>query len=176
MREETGVPAGSGTIEVDGVRLAVAREGGGPAVVCLHAIGHGARDFEDFACAMRERFEVIRLDWPGQGRSQPDSRPPAAARYAELLAGVLDRMNIASPIVIGNSIGGAAAIRFASIRPVRALVLCNPGGLIPVGRLATRACNLFAAFFAQGDCVAINPRHEVASSCDRPVNSGVFSL
>ena len=34
---------------VDGVRLAVAREGKGPPVICLHAIGHGGGDYEAFA-------------------------------------------------------------------------------------------------------------------------------
>jgi pimeloyl-ACP methyl ester carboxylesterase len=74
-REEAGVPADSSEIEVDGVRLAVARDGQGLAVVCLHAIGHGGGDFADFASAVKDRFEVIRIDWPGQGRSGPDPKP-----------------------------------------------------------------------------------------------------
>ena len=64
FRYRIGVPADSPEIEVDGVRIAVAREGRGPAVVCLHAIGHGGRDFEAFAAAVRDSFEVIRLAAP----------------------------------------------------------------------------------------------------------------
>src|ERR1700730_13093235 len=45
-RYETGVPAGSLELLVDGVRLAVARDGKGPQVICLHAIGHGGGDYE----------------------------------------------------------------------------------------------------------------------------------
>jgi len=62
-------------VEIDGVRLAVTREGRGPPVVCLHAIGHDGGDFEAFAEAMKARFEIIRIDWPGQGRSGPDAHP-----------------------------------------------------------------------------------------------------
>src|SRR5476651_1725578 len=103
-RADVGVPRGSAQIEVDGVRLAVAREGLGPAVVCLHAIGHGGRDFEAFTDAMKSRFEIIRIDWPGQGRSGDDLHHPAsAARYVELLAGVLARLDVERPIIIGNS-------------------------------------------------------------------------
>ncbi len=79
-RENIGVPAGSMELEVDGVRLAVAREGHGPALVCLHAIGHGGGDFDAFASAVKNRYEVIRIDWPSQGRSGPTrsrSRPRA---------------------------------------------------------------------------------------------------
>jgi len=150
-REEAGVPADSSEIELDGVRLAVARDGQGPAVVCLHAIGHGGGDFADFASAVKDRFEVIRIDWPGQGRSGPDPKPLSPARYAELLGGVLDQLKIESPIIIGNSIGGAAAIIHAQDHPVRALVLCDTGGLVPVSRLSRAFCGAFARFFAGGE-------------------------
>src|SRR5258705_1899899 len=132
FRYELGVPPGSPEVVVDGVRLAVARSGRGPAVVCLHAIGHGGRDFEAFAAAVEKRFEVIRVDWPGQGRSGPDTGQPAAARYAELLAGLLAELHVSNPIIIGNSIGGATAIVYAGKHPVRALVLCDPGGIFEV--------------------------------------------
>lgn len=150
-REEAGVPADSSEIELDGVRLAVARDGQGPAVVCLHAIGHGGGDFADFASAVKDRFEVIRIDWPGQGRSGPDPKPLSPARYAGLLGGVLDQLKIESPIIIGNSIGGAAAIIHAQDHPVRALVLCDTGGLVPVSRVSRAFCGAFARFFAGGE-------------------------
>src|SRR5438105_2699741 len=104
LRQDLGVPMGSPEITVDGVRLAVAREGQGQAVVCLHAIGHGGRDFDAFTAAVKDRFEVIRVDWPDQGRSGPDVKAPTAARYAELLAGVLTQLRVERPIIIGNSI------------------------------------------------------------------------
>ncbi|WP_394761407.1 alpha/beta fold hydrolase [Phenylobacterium sp.] len=137
-------------IEVDGVRLAVVREGHGPAVVCLHAIGHDGRDFEAFSAAMRARFEIIRIDWPGQGRSGPDARPASAARYADLLAGALAKLGVSDPILLGNSIGAAAAIIHASRAPVRALVLCDAGGLVAVNGTVRAFTGAFVRFFQAG--------------------------
>ncbi|HEX7761157.1 MAG TPA: alpha/beta hydrolase [Caulobacteraceae bacterium] len=156
LRAETGVAAGSPTIEVDGVTLAYDRQGAGPPVVCVSAISHGARDFDALAQRIGQRFEVIRLDWPGHGRSGDDAQPASAARYGALLAGALDQLGVSEPILIGNSIGGAASITAASIlaakgRPVRALVLCDSGGLGPVDATITRFCNAFAGFFAAGE-------------------------
>ncbi|MEY9237259.1 pimeloyl-ACP methyl ester carboxylesterase [Bradyrhizobium japonicum] len=151
LRAQIGVPADSAMIEIDGVQLAVARDGSGPAVVCLHAIGHGGRDFEAFTEAMRGQFEIIRIDWPAQGRSGPDPHHSASAlRYAELLAGILSKLGIVRPIILGNSIGGAAAMIYASRAPVRALVLCDPGGLVAVNGFARAFCGCLASFFRAG--------------------------
>jgi pimeloyl-ACP methyl ester carboxylesterase len=150
FRSDVGVPAGSLEVWVDGVRLAVAREGAGPPVVCLHAIGHGGRDFGAFAAAVRGRFEVIRIDWPNQGRSGTDTKPTTPRRYAELLRGVVVQLKLDDPIIVGCSIGGAAAINYASRYPAKALVLANSGGLIEVTKGARRACLLFARIFAAG--------------------------
>jgi pimeloyl-ACP methyl ester carboxylesterase len=149
-RAEVGVPERSTVIDVDGVKLAIAREGCGPAVVCLHAIGQGGRDFEAFTEAMKSRFEIIRIDWPGQGRSGDDHHPFSTRRYADLLAGVLTRLNVERPIIIGNSIGGAAAIIYASREPVRGLVLCDSAGLVPVSWLVRTICGAFVKFFRAG--------------------------
>jgi pimeloyl-ACP methyl ester carboxylesterase len=149
-RHEAGVPAGSLELLVDGVRLAVAREGKGLPVVCLHAIGHGGGDFEAFTAAMRDRFEIVRIDWPAQGRSGPDNKAATPARYAELLRGVVEQLRLDTPIIIGCSIGGAIAIKYASEHPVRALVLANAGGLVELTRSLQRACLFFASIFAAG--------------------------
>jgi 4,5:9,10-diseco-3-hydroxy-5,9,17-trioxoandrosta-1(10),2-diene-4-oate hydrolase len=156
LRFETGVPAGSPTVTVDGVSLAYDRQGAGPPVVCLSAIQHGARDFDALAAKIGQRFEVIRLDWPGHGRSGDDTQPASAARYGQLLAGALEQLEIRDPILVGNSIGGAAAVHAATRRaadgsPVRAVVLCDSGGLVAVNDTARRFCGVFARFFAAGE-------------------------
>lgn len=149
-RFAVGVPEGSPVFEVDGVRLAVAREGSGPPLVCLHAVGHGGGDFAAIAAALRDRFEVIRVDWPGQGRSEPDHRPASAQRYGELLSILLPRLGVESPVIIGNSIGGAAALVFAVAHPVRSLVLCDSGGLLAVNGMVRTFCGLLARLFEAG--------------------------
>ena len=147
-----GVEGTGRELPVDGARLAYDDEGSGPVVLCTHAVGHGAGDFARFRARHRHRFRVIALDWPGQGRSPADRVPPGAGRYGELLVGVLDALDLERVILLGNSIGGAAALRAAAARPerVRGVVACNPGGLVAHGlrkRLFTAAV---AAFFARG--------------------------
>jgi len=137
---------------VDGVRLAYDDVGRGPTVVCLHAIGHGASDFARLAGRLADRHRVLALDWPGQGWSDPDRSPPSARRYAELLAGVLAALDAGPIVLVGNSIGGAAAIEYAARHPaqVRGLVLANPGGLDAFDVVKRVACGMMARFFRAG--------------------------
>lgn len=138
--------------DVAGTRLAFARRGRGPRVVCLHATGHGARDYEAFAERVGDAFEVIAVDWPGQGRSPREATPASAPRYATLLTALLETLGGGPAIVIGCSIGGAAAIEAAAKRPdlVRALVVCNSGGLVAIDAPSRVAIGLLQRFFAAG--------------------------
>lgn len=139
-------------VEAGPARLAVKRWGAGQPVVCLHAIGHGADDFAPFAARVGEGFEVVAIDWPGQGDSPHDGGPVTAAHYADLVEAALPQLCKGPAIFIGNSIGGAAAITLAARRPeaVRALVICNSGGLAPVGMVEKWAIGALAAFFQAG--------------------------
>ena len=138
--------------DVAGTRLAVARRGRGPLVVCLHATGHGARDYEAFADRVGDAFEVLAVDWPGQGRSPRETTPASAPHYAALLTTLLEKLGGGPAIVIGCSIGGAAAIEAAAKRPdlVRALVVCNAGGLAAIDAPSRLAIGAMHRFFAAG--------------------------
>ncbi len=138
-------------VVADGVSLAVHRIGRGAPVVCLTALGHDARDFDGLAERIADRFEIICIEWPGHGESADDHQPVGAGRYGDLLVETLDQLAPGSPILIGNSIGGAAAIHYASRRPIRGLVLCNSGGLVAVTPLVQRFCRVLQRFFAAGE-------------------------
>jgi 4,5:9,10-diseco-3-hydroxy-5,9,17-trioxoandrosta-1(10),2-diene-4-oate hydrolase len=137
---------------VDGVTLAFDDVGSGPPVVCLHAIGHGASDFRALGRRLADRHRVIALDWPEHGHSSDDPHPPCAERYETMLAGLLDALGLDQVVLVGNSIGGAAALRYAAAHPerVRGLVLENPGGLDPGTGIAPVAIGAMARFFAAG--------------------------
>jgi 4,5:9,10-diseco-3-hydroxy-5,9,17-trioxoandrosta-1(10),2-diene-4-oate hydrolase len=118
---------------------APAQVGGGPgdagAVVLLHGGGPGASAWSNFGRNMpvlAERFRTVMMDLPGYGQSA--ARPVTGHFFtvaAEALAELLDELGIDKVHLIGNSLGGGTAIRFALNYPRRAgrLVLMGPGGL-----------------------------------------------
>jgi 4,5:9,10-diseco-3-hydroxy-5,9,17-trioxoandrosta-1(10),2-diene-4-oate hydrolase len=151
-REALGAIPPHKEIDIDGVKLAYNDDGAGPVILCLHAIGHGASDFARVSQVLRNRYRVIALDWPGQGRSGPDNEAASAGRYAELLEKFITALQLDRIVILGNSIGGAAAIRYTAdnLQHVRGLVLCNPGGLDKGGRAAVIFCRMMARFFGAG--------------------------
>lgn len=152
MRAATGAWDPVEWHDAAGARVAIARKGRGPVLVCLHATGHGARDFEPLAERVGDAFEVIAVDWPGQGLSPRDTEPPSAWRYAAILEALLPQVADGPVVVVGCSIGGAAAMELALRRPdlVRGLVLCDPGGLVALDRPTRAAIGAMSAFFAAG--------------------------
>jgi 4,5:9,10-diseco-3-hydroxy-5,9,17-trioxoandrosta-1(10),2-diene-4-oate hydrolase len=106
-----------------------------PPVVLLHGGGPGASGWSNFGRNLpvfAGRFRTLLVDQPGFGRSD---KPPVKGQYftfaAEALAGLLDELGIERVQLVGNSLGGGTAVRFALRFPERAgrLVLMAPGGL-----------------------------------------------
>jgi 4,5:9,10-diseco-3-hydroxy-5,9,17-trioxoandrosta-1(10),2-diene-4-oate hydrolase len=104
-------------------------------VVLLHGGGPGASSWSNFGRNMpviAKRFRAVMMDLPGYGQSA--ARPITGHFFtvaADALAGLLDELSIGKVHLIGNSLGGGAALRFALQYPDRAsrLVLMGPGGL-----------------------------------------------
>ncbi|MFG1924402.1 4,5:9,10-diseco-3-hydroxy-5,9,17-trioxoandrosta-1(10),2-diene-4-oate hydrolase [Cryptosporangium sp. NPDC048952] len=106
-----------------------------PPLVLLHGGGPGAsawsnfgRNFEVFSKSTR----VLAVDMPGFGRSGKRAEHPQYFTYAAgVLAELLDQLDIQEVDLVGNSLGGGVATRFALTHPERArrLVLMAPGGL-----------------------------------------------
>ena len=143
------------TVTVDGIAIAVhdsAPKPDLPVVVCLHAIGHGGADFVRFQDALAGEYRVVTIDWPGHGASGQDTRLASAARYADLLQRLVEALGLERFVLLGNSIGGAAAVRYAAEQPshVRGLILANPGGFDPGGFLAGIYIRLLERHFRAG--------------------------
>jgi 4,5:9,10-diseco-3-hydroxy-5,9,17-trioxoandrosta-1(10),2-diene-4-oate hydrolase len=104
-------------------------------VVMLHGGGPGASAWSNFGRnlpAFAARLRVLMPDQPGFGRS---AAPPVEGNYftfsARALASLLDHLGVERVHLVGNSLGGGTAVRFALNYPDRAarLVLMGPGGL-----------------------------------------------
>ncbi|MEU2041009.1 4,5:9,10-diseco-3-hydroxy-5,9,17-trioxoandrosta-1(10),2-diene-4-oate hydrolase [Nocardia niwae] len=110
--------------------------GNGPTIVLLHGGGPGASSWSNFARnipVLAEHFHVLAVDQPGYGRSdKPTEHPQYFVHSASALKDLLDHLEITSRVhLLGNSLGGGAAVRFALDYPDRAgkLILMGPGGL-----------------------------------------------
>jgi len=139
-------------LDIDGLRLAYRDAGDGPTVLCLHAVGHGSRDFAALRARVGASVRLVTLDWPGHGSSADDPATASAPRYAEILARVVEALALDRPVILGNSIGGAAAIRYAAAHPDRvgALIVSDAGGLLPIDRTVRAFCGAMAAAYRRG--------------------------
>lgn len=104
-------------------------------VVMLHGGGPGASAWSNFARnipVFAKRFRVLAVDQPGFGRSdKPTQHGQYFTHSATYLNELLDVLGVERAHVLGNSLGGGTAVRFALNHPERAgrLVLMGPGGL-----------------------------------------------
>ncbi|WP_324197303.1 alpha/beta fold hydrolase [Nocardia cyriacigeorgica] len=127
--------------------------GSGPVVVLLHGGGPGASGMSNYArnvASLAGRFRVIVADMPGYGRSTKriDQSDPFGD-LAAAVGGLLDVLDVPSAHLVGNSYGGAAALRLAMDRPekVDRLILMGPGGVGTTRALPTKGLQTLLAYY-----------------------------
>jgi pimeloyl-ACP methyl ester carboxylesterase len=130
--------AATSYITVAGITLRVRDTGprGAPAVILLHGFGSSLDTWDPWARVLSERYRVIRFDLPGFGLTGPDPEQNYSDRRTiEILAALMDRLDLARASLIGNSLGGKIAWNFAVADPDRVdkLVLISPDGFASPG-------------------------------------------
>jgi pimeloyl-ACP methyl ester carboxylesterase len=125
-------------IEAAGMRLHVRDSGPreAPAVLLLHGFGSSLHTWEDWAQALSAERRVIRVDLPGAGLTGADPTGDYGdARSLQVLEALLDRLGVARASLVGHSMGGRLAWRFAAEHPdrVERLVLVAPDGFASPG-------------------------------------------
>jgi 4,5:9,10-diseco-3-hydroxy-5,9,17-trioxoandrosta-1(10),2-diene-4-oate hydrolase len=128
-------PARDGVIRVAGRDVFYTEFGQGPAVLMLHGGGPGASGLSNYSRnieALARQFRVIVPDMPGYGKSSKviDSSDPFGDLATVMLA-FMDALGIERASIVGNSLGGATALKMALEAPARVdrLVLMGPGGI-----------------------------------------------
>lgn len=141
-------------VRVKGSDVFVADTGGdGPAVVMLHGGGPGASGLSNYSRnidALARSHRVIVPDMPGYGRSSKHVDHSDPFGYlADMIRGLLDELGITTAHLIGNSYGGAAALRLALDTPHRAgkLVLMGPGGIGTTRGLPTKGLKSLLSYY-----------------------------
>lgn len=153
MTVSTAPPRTERTVEVGRRRIFVTEAGEGPPVVLLHGGGPGATGVSNYSRnidALAATFRVIVPDMPGYGRSSKDiDQSDPFGDLAMFVRGLLDALDIDRAHLVGNSYGGAAALRLAMDRPdkVGKLILMGPGGIGTTRALPTKGLNSLLGYY-----------------------------
>lgn len=132
----TPIPEGKYCSIRSGMTLHYHEAGTGEAVVFLHGSGPGASGYSNFKgnypVFAKNGFRAIVPDLPGFGLS---SKPEDAAYildfFVEAVHGLVTKLGFDRCILLGNSLGGAIALKYTLDHPdiVSKLILMAPGGL-----------------------------------------------
>jgi 2-hydroxymuconate-semialdehyde hydrolase len=131
-------------VDVLGTRIRYDETGpaDGAPIVLLHGIGRSLEDWAPQHSRLPGSYRVVSLDLPGSGLSQ---RMPAVTTLGSLAGGVwatLAALEVTGPVhLMGNSLGGAVAMRMTADEPsrVETLTLVSSAGF---GRTVTAALRL----------------------------------
>lgn len=148
-------------VEVEGLRIAYERVGGGAPLVLVHGfVGDGRSTWSRQIEALSDEFTVVAWDAPGAGGS---AEPPDWFRmpdYADCLAAFVRELGLARPHFVGLSFGGALVLELFGRHPTvpRSLVLAgayagwagsmDPGEVEERLRLSLRLADLTPQQFA----------------------------
>jgi 3-oxoadipate enol-lactonase len=124
-------------VQVNGKELAVEITGEGPAVVLVHGLGGTSNFYQPQVEALAERFQVIRPDLEGSGRS-PVTGTLSIESFADDLAALIDALGVGPVRLVGHSMSTIVVRTLAAKHPdkVSHLVLLGavPAPLPEVGQ------------------------------------------
>jgi pimeloyl-ACP methyl ester carboxylesterase len=125
-------------MHVKGTRLRVRDTGAksAPVLILMHGLGSSLETWEPWARLLSNNYRVVLFDFPGSGLSEPDSTGDYSdARSLNLIKALMQQMGIERAVLIGNSMGGRIAWKFAAAYPtlVSKLVLISPDGFASPG-------------------------------------------
>lgn len=98
-------------VVIDNLITRYEKDGSGKAVVLLHGWGDTLASFHDLQGVLRNKYQVVSLDLPGFGQTQPPSAAWGLDEYADFVNKFLTKLKIKPYALVGHSNGGAIAIR-----------------------------------------------------------------
>ena len=117
--------------DVDNVHLHYQERGAGTTLVLIHGFSSSTYTWKDTFDDLSEKYHVIAVDLKGFGFSSKPDGDYSRRAQANLVADLLDQLNLGPVWVVGNSMGGEIALNLALFHRDRVLglVLLDSGGI-----------------------------------------------
>ncbi len=128
-------PAIGATADANGIKTNYLEAGTGDPVVLIHGSGPGVTSYANWRLvlpALAENFRVLAPDMVGFGFSErPANIEYGVQTWADQVVGLMDTLELPKAHLVGNSFGGAIALRIAAQHPDRVgkLVLMGSMGV-----------------------------------------------
>ncbi|MBF6175525.1 alpha/beta fold hydrolase [Nocardia blacklockiae] len=103
------------------------RVGAGEPLVLVHGVGSRLQVWDPIIAALAESFEVIAVDLPGFGASEPLARTTVDT-LTDALAAFLAEQGLEKPHLAGNSMGGLIVLNLAARGLARSVTAFSPIG------------------------------------------------
>lgn len=116
-------------VTVGGVRIRYVDTGGeGMPILLCSGIGGSLELWSRQLETLGDGLRLVAWDYPGHGLSGPGERIHDPDSYAVVALDLMDALGLARVVVVGNSLGGAIALRMAGLAPERVagMVLASP--------------------------------------------------
>ena len=94
-------------------------DGEGEPVILIHGVGANLRSWDTVQAALSRRYKAVRMDLRGHGASSPIRERYSLERFCADVLEIMDREAIERAHVVGFSLGGMIARRFAMDHPGR---------------------------------------------------------
>jgi len=124
----------TGTCKANGIDLHYVRTGGDkPPVVLLHGLMLNGACWTPLARVLEKDYDVIMPDARGHGYSSAPNHGYCYDNLAADVVSLIDVLELATPVLLGHSMGGITAAVVASQKPkrLRGLILVDPPFLTP---------------------------------------------
>lgn len=133
LEQRYTTPASTFITATDGTRVHMRDEGprDGPVLMLLHGSNSSLQSWEPWVEDLKRDHRVISFDFPGHGLTGPaKSGVYTATSYLQIIEDVRKAAGVERAVVVGNSMGGYMAWRYALAHPERlsGLVLISAAG------------------------------------------------
>ena len=155
------------TIAPDGTRYELTGPKSAPVVILIHGLGLNKDCWQWLTPDLANSYRILSYDLYGHGGSVDPTKQPSLSLFSKQLSSLLDHCDISQGVIVGFSLGGMIARRFAQDAPKRSLAM------IILHSPHTRSEAAQASILARVDQARImGPQSTVEAALERWFTSG----